>query len=78
MLDLRRVYSYDVSFFPFKSETKLLLTSAGMKSQIKLENKVFISIQNTFFFFSLTEDVFLLETDNPRTTLVYGIFTTSR
>lgn len=30
------------------------------------------------FFFSFVEDVFLLETDNPRTTLVYGIFTTSR
>ncbi|NWQ70495.1 SEM3C protein, partial [Neopipo cinnamomea] len=29
----------------------------------------------SFYFFS--EDVFLLETDNPRTTLVYGIFTTS-
>uniref|UniRef100_A0A8C9G2T5 Semaphorin 3C n=1 Tax=Pavo cristatus TaxID=9049 RepID=A0A8C9G2T5_PAVCR len=29
-------------------------------------------------YFDELEDVFLLETDNPRTTLVYGIFTTSR
>lgn len=35
-------------FSPFKSEIKLLLASGGIKPSIKLENKVFLIIQNIF------------------------------